>query len=44
MPLPGRRFGGGEVVVVAAGEGLERDQGWVLVGADFEVGGGRDGG
>ena len=42
VPLPRRGFGGGEVVVVAAGEGLEGDQGGVLGREDLGAGGGFD--
>ncbi len=41
-PLPGRALGGGELVVVAAGEGLERDQVRVVAEEDLGAGGGVD--
>jgi hypothetical protein len=47
MPLPGWAFGAGELVVVAAGEGLERNQGRVVLEKNgrpagrFDVGLGR---
>src|ERR1700760_2434369 len=42
VPLPRRGFGGGEVVVVVAGEGLEGDQLRVLGGEHFDAGRGGD--
>src|SRR6185503_5623871 len=39
-PLPWRGLAGGEVVVVAAGEGLERNEGGVLGREDLGAGGG----
>src|SRR6185312_5507159 len=41
-PLPRRGFSGGEVVVVAAGEGLEGDEDGVLGGEQLGAGGGGD--
>jgi hypothetical protein len=37
LPLPGRLFGGRELVVVAAGKGLKGDQGRVVLKQDWDA-------